>query len=97
MTHQHLSDHGTRCQANDEADEHARKDGDDGFMDGPYVPYLEVVRGPQREDEQHAHEEQRPQRVVLFLFRDGGIGRLGLGGLERKGPQWESHGRLGLG
>ena len=50
-------------QADDQTNYHAREDGHDRLVYGPYALDLEVVRGAQRADEQHAEDAQAPSAV----------------------------------
>ena len=50
-THEHLPDEMAGRQADDQSYYHARKDGHDRLVYGPYALDLEVVRGAQRADE----------------------------------------------
>lgn len=60
LTHQHLLDHVSRCQPNDESDEHPGEYRYQGFMDHADAFDLEVIRCPEGDDEEKADEEERP-------------------------------------
>ena len=66
-THQHLPDHGSRCQPDDEPDKHPGEYRYQSFVDHSDAFDLKVVGGPERKDEENTDEEERPGRVV-FLF-----------------------------
>lgn len=59
-THQHLPNDMPRRQPDNEAYEHAREYRYNCLMHGSYSFDLEVIRRPERQDEQHANEEERP-------------------------------------
>lgn len=60
------------------------KDGDDRLVDGSDLANLEVVRHPERPDEEGAEDGERPRRVGLLLLR-------------RHGNHWQRRRHAGLG
>jgi len=49
-----------RSQSDDETNNHTGKDGYNRLMNRPDAFYLEVIGREEREDEEYAHDEQRP-------------------------------------
>jgi len=65
--YQHIPDHVSWCQPNDQPYKHPGKYRHQSLMDHTNAFYLEVIRRPEGKDEEKADEEERPGRVV-FLF-----------------------------
>lgn len=59
-THQHLTNEMSRCNADNETDDHAGKDGHDRLVHGANALDLEVVRCAQRADKQDTENAQTP-------------------------------------
>lgn len=74
-THQHLPDHCSRCEPDDEADKHTCEYGDEGLMYRTNAADLKVVRCPQGKDKQEADEEEGPGGVEFFLLDHGRAGQ----------------------
>src|SRR5690606_1350097 len=66
----------TRRQPDDEADNHARKDGNHGLMDGLDFLELQVVGTKQCQHNEHDLDEERPRRYAFGFFGVGGLIRV---------------------
>lgn len=61
--YEHVSDKVTGREAEDEANGHTSKDGDDSLMDSANPFDLEVIRCKERKNEQDAENTQSPSKV----------------------------------
>jgi hypothetical protein len=55
--YQHFSDHRPWRQPHNQTHGHPSKYRHESLMNGTYSLYLQIVRGPERQNQQHANEE----------------------------------------
>lgn len=60
VTHQHLSDHVSWREPDDEPDKHPSEYRYKGFVDHADTFYLKVIGRPERDDEEKTDEEEGP-------------------------------------
>lgn len=95
----------TRRQADNNANNHTGKDGDDGLMDGADTLDLEVVRDTEGHDKEHTEDAQppsvrqlavrrrNPRCVKLLVGRVDGVRRWRVGNGRSHGERSYARGR----
>ena len=66
--YEHLPNHISRCQPDDQPDKHPGEYRHECLMDHTDAFYLEVIRSPERKDEEKTDEEEGPGRVVFLVL-----------------------------